>query len=47
MLHFMLIGVGIFILWAVMLIYSCHEEQKDETKEEVSRDYNNLIKKCK
>ena len=47
MLHFMLIGVGIFILWAVMLVYSCHEEQKDEAKKEVSRDYNNLIKKCK
>ena len=47
MLQFFLIGFGIFILWGIMSIYSCHEEQKDEAKGEVLRDYNKLIKNCK
>ena len=47
MLQFMLIGFGIFILWGVVSLYSCHEEEKDKAKEEVSRDYNKLIKNCK
>ena len=47
MLHFMLIGVGILILCGVMSIYNDHEEQKDEAKGEVLRDYDKLIRKCK
>lgn len=47
MLQFFLIGFGIFILWGIMSIYSCHEEQKDEAKGEVLRDYNKLIRNCK
>ena len=47
MLQFMLIGVGIFILWGIVSIYSDHEEQKDKAKGEVLRDYNKLIKNCK
>ena len=45
--QFMLIGVGIFILWCVVSIYNDYEGQKDKTKEEVLRDYNILIKRCK
>lgn len=47
MLQFFLIGLGIFILWGIMSIYSDYEEQKDNTKREVLRDYNLLIKRCK
>lgn len=47
MLQFFLIGLGIFILWGIISIYSDHEEQKDEAKEEVLRDYNNLVRNCK
>lgn len=47
MLQFFLIGLGIFILWGIMSIYSDHEEEKDKAKGEVLRDYNMLIKRCK
>ena len=47
MLQFMLIVLGIIILWGAESIYSDHEEQKDKAKGEVLRDYNKLIKNCK
>lgn len=47
MLQFFLIGLGIFVLWGIMSIYSDHEEQKDKAKEEVLRDYNKLVRNCK
>ena len=47
MLQFFLIGLGVFILWGIMSIYSDHEEEKDKAKGEVLRDYNMLIKRCK
>ena len=43
MLQFMLIGFGIFILWGVVSLYSCHEEEKDKAKEEVSKAYKKLF----
>lgn len=47
MLYFILIGVGIIVLWGIMSIYSDHEEEKDKAKKEVQRDYNKLVKNCK
>ena len=47
MLHFILIGAGIIVLWGIMSIYSDHEEEKDKAKREVQRDYNKLVKNCK
>ena len=47
MLYFILIGVGIIVLWGIMSIYSDHEEEKDKAKKEVQRDYNKLVRNCK
>ena len=47
MLYFIFIGLVIFILWGAESIYSVHEEQKDEAKEEVLCDYEMLIRNCK
>ena len=47
MLQFFLIGFGIFLLLGVTSIYNVHEEEKDEVKREVLRDYNKLVEYCK